>query len=585
MTASAFATIRALPALLALLPGLLALPACASPTATERALAQAVVRADTAELSLTPSVELFVDSSGKLTIDDVSKADFAHRFLPPRGDARNLGRIDAVVWVRFVVHAVPEARGPWVLEHSYLFADRVDVYTPRAGGGFDVAYGGDHSRLSQRALHDRLYLYPLPVRPGAATTVYIRYQNLGLLSLPLTLWRDDALREARTIETLLLGVFYGGLLTLIVYNLAMYAATRAAVYPAYVLYAAAMAAFMFTQNGFAGMYLWPEHPEYADRGNHLSMLLAATTVVFFVRAYLVTAVATPILDRWLLALQRFGIAVLAAVTVLPKLPGFWFTMAFGATAAGVVYTVAVYYWTAQKSRPAGYLTLALTLPVAGAFLLVARNLGLFSVTWLTEHGMQIGTMFELIVLSLGLTEQVAAMRREHEQALRAAAEDGLTGLANRAHLASQLPSTIERAQRNGERVGVLCIDLDHFKPVNDRYGHAAGDAVLKAVAERMRATVRGHDMVARVGGDEFVIVAQTVERDHDVLALAERLNAEIARPIRHGAQQLAVTASIGIALYPQHASDDGELLAHADRAMFAAKDAGRNTFRVAGAAA
>lgn len=572
--------------LFALLAGLIgATSPTAGAAAAERASAQAVVREDTRELSLTSSVDLYVDAGGKLDIGDVSHTDFARRFQPPRGDARNLGRIDGVVWVRLVVHALPDARGPWVLEHAYLFADRVDVYTPHIDGGYRVAAGGDHSRLSQRALHDRLYLYPLPVKPGESTTVYMRYQNLGLLSLPLTLWRDDALREARIVETLLLGVFYGGLLTLIIYNLAMFAATRARVYPAYVLYAAAMAVFMFTQNGFAGMYLWPESPEYADRGNHLSMMLAATCVVFFVRSYLVTGAVTPGLDRWLLALQRTGIGVLAAVLVLPKLPAFWFTMAFGALAAGTVYAVAVYYWATVRSRAAAYLTVALTLPVAGAFMLVARNLGLSSVTWLTEHGMQIGTMFELIVLSLGLTEQVAAMRREREQARRAATEDVLTGLANRARLASQLPSAIARAQRNGERVGVLCIDLDHFKPVNDRYGHAAGDTVLKEVAERMRAAVRSNDVVARVGGDEFVIVAETFERDADLIALAERLNTEIAQPIRHEALHLTVTASIGIALYPHHAADDGALLAHADRAMYAAKDAGRNTFRVAGAVA
>jgi diguanylate cyclase (GGDEF)-like protein len=224
---------------------------------------------------------------------------------------------------------------------------------------------------------------------------------------------------------------------------------------------------------------------------------------------------------------------------------------------------------------------AITLPVVGAAFLFLRNFGYFPVNWVTEHGLQIGTMFEMLVLSLGLAEQIAVIRREREEARRAAAEDTLTGLANRAQLDALLPQILARARRTGHRVGVLWVDLDDLKPINDRHGHAAGDTLLRRVGERMREAVRGHDLVARVGGDEFVVIAEARDSDDDFSALAARLNDSIARPIDHGLIQLMVSASIGIAVFPDHAQTESELLQRADRAMYEAKAGGRNTFRLA----
>jgi diguanylate cyclase (GGDEF)-like protein len=157
----------------------------------------------------------------------------------------------------------------------------------------------------------------------------------------------------------------------------------------------------------------------------------------------------------------------------------------------------------------------------------------------------------------------------------------LTGLANRARLEVQLPQILARARRAGHRVGVLWVDLDDLKPINDRHGHAAGDTLLRQVGERMREAVRGHDMVARVGGDEFVVIAEARDSTDDFSALAARLNDSICRPIEHNDIVLHVSASIGIAVFPEHAQSEAELLLRADRAMYEAKAAGRNTYRLA----
>jgi len=530
-------------------------------------------------VSLNDALRLFVDPTGRLDIDDVARPEMASRFELPPGDPRNLGHIYSAVWIRFTLRAAPGDTTPRVIELAYPFADSVKLYTPQPGGGYRMSIGGDHTRVSEREIPDRLFLFPATPTPGGETTYFLRDQNVGLLSLPLSIWRDDALRYARDREMLLLGGYYGCLFALLLFNLALFAGIRARVYLAYVVYTAAMAYFMSTQNGLANLYLYPELPAVADKSNYLSVLLATTSIMLFGRMYIGINALSPRIDRWLKLLQWIGITFIFAVPFAPRLPVFWTSMFYGIVVIAAIYLTALYHWLAVRSRPAAYVSVAITLPVVGAGFLFLRNFGYFPVNWVTEHGLQIGTMFEMLVLSLGLAEQIAVIRREREEARRAAAEDRLTGLANRAALDARLPPILARARRTGHRVGVLWIDIDDLKPINDRHGHAAGDALLRTMGERMREAVRGHDVVARVGGDEFVVIAEARESDEEFAALAARLNTSIARPVDYGGIQLHVSASIGIALFPDHASTEAGLLQRADRAMYDAKAAGRNTYR------
>jgi len=530
---------------------------------------------------LNDALLLYVDTDGKLDIDDVARPEMARQFAPPAGDPRNLGHIYSAVWIKFSVRVAASDLAPRVIELAYPFADSVTLYAPKPGGGYRVSLGGDHTRVSEREIPDRLFLFPASPTPGADTPSFLRYQNLGLLSLPLSIWRDDALRYSRDREMLLLGGYYGCLFALLLFNLALFAGIRARVYLAYVVYTAAMVYFMATQNGLANLYLYPELPLVADKSNYLSVLLAGTSIVLFVRMYLGIGAVSPRVDRWLNPMQWIGVGLIVTLPFLPRLLVFWTTMFYGIIVISAVYLVALYHWLAVHSRPAAYVSVAITLPVVGAAFLFLRNFGYFPVNWVTEHGLQIGTMFEMLVLSLGLAEQIAVIRREREEARRAAAEDTLTGLANRAELDARLPQILAHARRAGHRVGVLWVDLDDLKPINDRHGHAAGDTLLRQVGERMREAVRGSDIVARVGGDEFVVIAEARDSDDDFSALAARLNDSIALPIEHGLIPLRVSASIGIAVFPDHAQTEAPLLLRADRAIYDARAAGRNTYRLA----
>ncbi len=159
---------------------------------------------------------------------------------------------------------------------------------------------------------------------------------------------------------------------------------------------------------------------------------------------------------------------------------------------------------------------------------------------------------------------------------RIAYHDGLTGLPNRQLFINQLGMALHHARRNDTMCAVLFLDLDRFKIVNDSLGHAAGDVLLQTVAERIRSTVRGEDSVTRLGGDEFAVCATDVQSPDDAVQLAERIITAVKRPIVIDGQELFVTTSLGISLFPQDANVPEDLLKTADAAMYRAKAQGRD---------
>jgi diguanylate cyclase (GGDEF)-like protein/PAS domain S-box-containing protein len=181
---------------------------------------------------------------------------------------------------------------------------------------------------------------------------------------------------------------------------------------------------------------------------------------------------------------------------------------------------------------------------------------------------------------LWIYEDVTRERQTAEQLVYLAERDALTGLYNRHRFQQELARTMLDSDRHQMRCAVMFFDLDEFKTINDTYGHRAGDALLIRVAGEIGALVRRNEVLARLGGDEFAILLPTAQ-DHEAEALADRVVRAIAQmPFRFEGQNLRLTTSLGIAYYPTHAADADDLVARADIAMYQAKDAGKNTWRV-----
>jgi diguanylate cyclase (GGDEF)-like protein len=195
-----------------------------------------------------------------------------------------------------------------------------------------------------------------------------------------------------------------------------------------------------------------------------------------------------------------------------------------------------------------------------------------------------GTLTDLMMLrwlekSIEHHRLRAELDRAREEARRSSLHDPVTGLANRALFHDSLNQAISMAKRYEHGLAVLYTDLDAFKGVNSSHGHAVGDGLLRIVGERVRASVRDSDMVARIGGDDFAILLRNIKSPEDAGPVASCVLSELSKPVSFVDSELAVTASIGVSYFPSDGISAKELLQHAELAMYTAKGSGRNTFQ------
>jgi diguanylate cyclase (GGDEF)-like protein len=197
-------------------------------------------------------------------------------------------------------------------------------------------------------------------------------------------------------------------------------------------------------------------------------------------------------------------------------------------------------------------------------------------TWLNVQVVRLGT--GIAITSRDVTEH----RRRSDHINHLAHHDHLTGLANRKLLQERLRQAILRGQNHDQKVAVFLIDIDFFKQINDSLGHAVGDSLLATVGQRLLSSVRESDCVARMGGDEFVIVMPNLHTVRDVERCGEQIIRNASQPVEISGRKINLTLSIGVSIFPENGRTAEELLRNADAAMYAAKDSGRNSIYVSG---
>lgn len=207
-----------------------------------------------------------------------------------------------------------------------------------------------------------------------------------------------------------------------------------------------------------------------------------------------------------------------------------------------------------------------------------------SVRWLRETGNVVKNSQGVAVKMMGVVRDITEEKTWAQQLHQLAHHDVLTGLPNRLVFEDRLGNALERARRNATRVALVFIDLNGFKAINDAHGHAAGDQVLVATAQRLKGALRESDSVARIGGDEFVVIleglALNCSLEEEAQAIGEKIFAALAAPLDLANSPQRISASLGIAIFPDHTPSMDRLIHIADLAMYEAKRSGENQYRL-----
>ena len=576
-------------------------------------------------LDISDGVEVLVDPGARMTLADVLARPqaFAHR---AHGEALNFGYTDAAVWLRLHVSAAADAPRDWRLVIGYPTLDRVDFFYPSGADYLQLA-SGDHLPYSQRAVPHRDLVFPLSLTPGQTSTVYLRLQSQGTLTVPMQILQRDAFERDSEFQYAALGVYYGALLILVFFGGLMYLALREPVFINYVGY------ILFFVVGTASLYglvaetCVGEYPRLLDLMPALGFSVSLVFVTRFVADHVQSqGLRNPL--QWLLALARW-LALLAIVLAFAAGFRAAIYMLSLATLLTIGAIAGISYLSAKADVPHDRLfTLAALVVLAAVLVFLGRNQGWIRPTLFSDNVLQIAAAVDMVIgfvsfamrashlkfernesqrqalqaremtletlrrseqqLEQQVRERTLALSeanlllQEREQQVRAMAlRDNLTGLSNRIVLMNELNQALARMRRAGEtaRFAVLMLDLDGFKAVNDSLGHAAGDQVLIEVARRIRSLLRETDTAVRLGGDEFVVLLEAVGQLSDAQALAQALINDLQRPVvLDAATQCQVGTSIGITL-SEPDDTDAKLLLRADKAMYLAKAGGRGCHR------
>lgn len=541
--------------------------------------------AGTAERDLWDAMTVHPDPDAHQTLDGLAGRAEAFGLHP--GQRGNLGRRQGAVWLRVPLQTGRDAAVSWLLEIDYAPLDRIDVHLLEGGVLRQQAVLGDHVSNEARAWPARSHVLPLELQPGRAYELVLRVQSTGSLLVPARLVSHATYAQHEAREQALQGLLMGMALCMMVYALSKWLVLRDAMFGLYALTLLGTAGFFAALSGMGPQHLWGGSAWLTRNGAPLFILIGVGGAFFFVLRALDVAGTSPIAARTtqVCGTLALGTAAGLAAGVVDYGTAQAVGMALGPMPLLLVLPTAWRRWR-EGDRAALYVMLGWGLYCVGVGAIVGLLAGVLPVNFWTLHGFQLGSTLEMTMWMMVLAHRVQEIRRdatrirhESEHMRSLAHTDVLTGLLNRRGLEEAVPSWLSRCTA-AQPVAVYLLDLDGFKQVNDTRGHACGDELLQAVAQRLREQVRPGDLICRLGGDEFVVCVDGLAPP-DVPRVGQKLLRAFDEPFRVGGAMLRVASSVGCATAPGQGRELTSLLRRADEALYQGKAEGKGRFRTA----
>ena len=426
----------------------------------------------TRHLPLGKVMQVYEDRDGSASIAQVSAPVFAGRFRTHHQDVLNGGYSTSVFWLKVDLHYVASADAQprqWLLELAYPPMDHIELYLPGNDGEFRLAQRtGDALPYDSRQIRQNNYLFELPLQPGQSTTVYLRLHSQGSVQAPLALWSAEAYMEDQPTRLYVLGMIYGVLLVMAVYNLFIYLSVRDVSYLYYILYIASFGFYQVSVNGAGVAYFWPDSPWWANAATPLFIGAAGLFGCQFARHFLQLGKISRGFDRMLQLLMLGGVLVM--VLSVSMRYGIALRMA---TVLALLFTVSIFaaglYAWVRGLRVARWFIIAWTAFLLGGLVNTLMVLGYLPNLFITMYSSQLGSALEVALLSLALADRINSMREQQAQTLREtgqALEQMNQQLARSNHLKDEFLATVTHELRTPMNGVIGSLELMHTLPMS-----------------------------------------------------------------------------------------------------------------------
>ncbi|MDQ3160072.1 MAG: sensor domain-containing diguanylate cyclase [Pseudomonadota bacterium] len=562
---------------------------------------------------LSPRITYRHDAQASDGASEAFKRAHEGQYSPLPDGNPSLGFQEGAYWFHVTVLNRNRDETRWLLVQEYPLSDTLDLYLRYADGRVIHASGGDHVPFDVRHILYRNPNFRVDLPLGQPVEILLRVQSQSSMQVPLVLYTPRAFAAVLRDSQFSTGLYYGIVIALLIYNLVLWFMLRDSSYFWYLWHISAFALVLFTLNGYGFEYLWPNWPWMADAAVPLSICLALIGMQLFARSFL------ELQERWPAGnVVSLGISAFFAVLGVVSTQAEYHVVtpiASKAVLVGLAWIIAAAIVMLRRGyKPARLFLVAWSLFLIGTAMFTLLAFGLLPRNFWTLNGVQIGSAMEMLLLSLALGSRYAGLRVENIRVVQQSNEqlerrmidrtkqlrttmaqlgeanvqlreysqrDPLTGVYNRRHFREAFEQALIARTDDGKPLALLLLDLDHFKKINDTYGHLVGDDCLRHAAKCVEevAASRG-GLVARFGGEEFVAVLPGTNAQQ-ALQVAEAMRLRIHQsPVSTRDHSIHMSTSIGV-----HTVDASreivpeEVIRIADEALYRAKDDGRNCVR------
>ena len=532
--------------------------------------------------NLTPHLEKLEYSESSLDFAQILKPTWQKQFHPLNKKAFYAPSQELKEhWFRFTLKSNQQKKSAalWLLSLDYVYLAQIDLYTPTSQG-WRVVKTGLELPFETREIPYRGFVFRIPLGGGQATTCYMRVITKGLKAIRFKMETLSQFTRRVLQEDRFLSICLGVLVGMILFNIFLAISLRDRVYLYYVGY------IFFALMSM--IFLYGEISTWCDLGldRFVNLLwinfgLFTTFAYLFMRGALSTKKLAPLLDKVLIWGGFYGFAIVIAGVLGITWIGRWLTLGSGMFSPWIAL-VAGTISLRRGYTPARYFLLAwgtLAVAVGVAFL---WEIGTLDEYFWAQNALLVGIASESILLSLGLAERIRKLKQESETLAQSEKHlkklsytDELTGLFNKRFFSYRLKEYLSDRFLPDQALSLLFMDLDDFKKLNDTWGHALGDEVLRSLAQAITENVRANDLPCRWGGEEFAVILPGVALE-PAAAIGERIRKRFAeKVILYEGQSIKKSVSLGLG--QARPGEDLESLVHrVDQALYQAKKAGKN---------